>query len=727
MANNRDGNASSFVGARLRIKTGEGEYEGTVHTIDVVKRKLTLTKVVCCSTGSKLHGFHHFFGHELNNLELLDEPKDNNTNSQPTRDKNNDDTKENEDLPKKQGESLSTDQNRPALRKSSVGSVDSTNRGIRKAFLDAGIGINSKLGVKKTEVSSGSLSRDASDEGNRLLKKTPIQAEKYLSDMLSDEEEKENMSPGQVPATAVIDSFGDAFEEAVKFVSKQRVIGIGCEGVNIGRYGKLCWLVVGCSKVIYLFDILVLGASCFDEGLQDILESGDILKVIHDCRQVSDALFHQYRIRLINVFDTQVADVIIYKNERAGELPRHVNGLVACLYEYLNLSPEHVHFQKVRLKHMQGKASIWAERPSPAALVDAAAKHVMYLRELRLAQMERIMAEFIYGVDIYLSLVRDAKEVNPKIKGQVLPSKFHSLNQFSYRHRSRRYDGDFHEDAINGVPQDVLATREAWNEGQEFSEEYENKKGRVKERKYGPPKIAPPAPLEIQPGGPDLPFSNVKSAGPVHNVVDKLRQAMQDSASGSDSEGSNASIEGTTLLSGAIARELPEKAATMKPAAVMVPSAVSPVFTVEDFPPLSSSESEGPGSPPRLASVKNVLRHSEGRLERHVPRKPGHGSDSLGAQSISTLRVGQLLRESAAIPGRGRAGALLRHAKMPALRLPTEDSPLDGAGYNCTQPQQTKINEFLFPSDDELLTAPEITPVPRNQISGGTQVRIRQM
>ena len=94
------------------------------------------------------------------------------------RDKKNDDTKENEDLPKKQGESLSTDQNRPALRKSSVGSVDSTNRGIRKAFLDAGIGINSKLGVKKTEVSSGSLSRDASDEGNRLLKKTPIQAEK---------------------------------------------------------------------------------------------------------------------------------------------------------------------------------------------------------------------------------------------------------------------------------------------------------------------------------------------------------------------------------------------------------------------------------------------------------------------------------------------------------------------------------------------------------------------
>lgn len=98
----------------------------------------------------------------------------------------------------------------------------------------------------------------------------------------------------------------------MKFISRQRVIGVCCEGVNLGRLGKLCWLVVskpsllivghtlivfyflhcsfffiihyfsfqiGCSKVIYLFDVLTLGAPCFDEGLQDILESGDILKV----------------------------------------------------------------------------------------------------------------------------------------------------------------------------------------------------------------------------------------------------------------------------------------------------------------------------------------------------------------------------------------------------------------------------------------------------------------
>lgn len=36
-----------------------------------------------------------------------------------------------------------------------------------------------------------------------------------LSDMLSDEEEKEDLSPGEVPTTVVVDSFGKTFEDAV--------------------------------------------------------------------------------------------------------------------------------------------------------------------------------------------------------------------------------------------------------------------------------------------------------------------------------------------------------------------------------------------------------------------------------------------------------------------------------------------------------------------------------
>ena len=40
-------------------------------------------------------------------------------------------------------------------------------------------------------------------------------------------------------------------------------------------------------------------------------------------------------------------------------MSRYVNGIVACLYEYLNLSPDQVNFQKVRLRYMQVLLTSW--------------------------------------------------------------------------------------------------------------------------------------------------------------------------------------------------------------------------------------------------------------------------------------------------------------------------------------------------------------------------------
>lgn len=499
-----------------------------------------------------------------------------------------------------------------------------------------------------------------------------------------------------------IDSFGKSFEEAVKFISKQRVIGVCCEGVDLGRLGKLCWLVIGSSKVIYLFDVLTLGAPCFDEGLQDILESGDILKVFHDCRLASDALFHQYHIRLMNVFDTQVADAIIYKNERGGELPRYVNGLVACLYEYLNLSPENVSFQKVRQKFMKTNASIWAVRPAPEALVDAAAKHVMYLRELRLAQMERLMAEFLYGVDIYLSVARDSKELNPKVKGQLLPAKFKELNHFNYRHRSRRYDGDFHEDAKGVVPEDVLASRDAWCEGDQFTHAYENKKGRVKE-----------------------------TVNPIYTPVDRLKEKWRES--GSDSDGSNVTSESSGFSMEAVTRNQVAGTLAVKSSSVSIQPRPQEIFTEKDFPPLNGPDSKGLGTPPRQKEKHRLHLQADRRMEANVretahAQEPGLQSNFAEPPSLLLQRANALSRESASLPGRGRAGALLRHAALPDVRLP---AGYDGSGYyhfeaSGADRYDAVRNEFHFPTDEELLTAPEVVPVADHHLVGGTTVRIRK-
>lgn len=94
------------------------------------------------------------------------------------RNKNiNHDTREDERIHKERPD---TSQPNHSVPRSSKPDTGYGGRGIAKAFKDAGIGINSKLGVKKTAVSSGSLSRDVSDDGDSLLKRQPIIAEKCM-------------------------------------------------------------------------------------------------------------------------------------------------------------------------------------------------------------------------------------------------------------------------------------------------------------------------------------------------------------------------------------------------------------------------------------------------------------------------------------------------------------------------------------------------------------------
>lgn len=340
-----------------------------------------------------------------------------------------------------------------------------------------------------------------------------------------------------------------------------------------------------------------------------------------------------------------------------------------------------------------------------------------------------LVVELVPGCKGFLKLLGKVANIlcyPPQVKGQLLPAKFRELNRFNYRQRSRRYDGDFHEDAKEGVPEDVLASRQAWHEGDQFAQEYQNKRGRVKERQFElpDPVLAPPNP------GPTPP-------NPVSTPVDVLRQSMRESAS--DSEASTASTEGGRFNKKSLAQGKATTVPTVKSTPVSIPSHEQPAFTAKDFPPLSSSESEGPGTPPRQTSMKNARKqHSgnlqaEGRLQRngsHPDRamEPGLRSNSPEARLLSLQRANALWRESASLPGRGRAGALLRHAALPALRMPAEDNTLGYDHYEQSGAQryEARSHEFHFPADEDLLAAPEITPVPKHQIVGGTQVRIRQ-
>ncbi|XP_015610363.1 uncharacterized protein LOC107275094 [Cephus cinctus] len=94
------------------------------------------------------------------------------------------------------------------------------------------------------------------------------------------------------------------------------VVSFDCEGINLGVKGKLTLLQIGTmSGQVYAFDLFTCPNLVQAGGLQKLLESENVIKVIHDCRNDSVNLFNQFGITLTNVFDTQAAHAVLQFQE----------------------------------------------------------------------------------------------------------------------------------------------------------------------------------------------------------------------------------------------------------------------------------------------------------------------------------------------------------------------------------------------------------------------------
>ncbi|XP_067847263.1 piRNA biogenesis protein EXD1 isoform X3 [Heptranchias perlo] len=209
----------------------------------------------------------------------------------------------------------------------------------------------------------------------------------------------------------VIDQFHQKFSPAIFHIKQQSVIGVAVEGVDVCRFGKLCWIQIATQDQIYLFDIFLLGAVAFKNGLKMVLEDSNILKVIHDCRLLSDCLYHQYRVDLTNIFDTQVADVLQFSSEAGGLLPSCVSTLEECLVRHLYLPSTKVLFLQHNAHAVKVNPKVWTCRPLPPRLMQSAGLKVRYLLSLRSALMDKLMLDFTTQVDNYLSMYRNMPSI----------------------------------------------------------------------------------------------------------------------------------------------------------------------------------------------------------------------------------------------------------------------------------------------------------------------------
>lgn len=126
-----------------------------------------------------------------------------------------------------------------------------------------------------------------------------------------------------------------AVASALLVLASAQTIAVDCEGIDLDRHGKLCLLALSPSvEKVYLFDVSVLGRDAFTSEaagvtVKGLLESSAVRKLLYDVRADSDALYHQFGVRLAGILDLQIAG-----GEERGAGPMHADSLLQHTTSY---------------------------------------------------------------------------------------------------------------------------------------------------------------------------------------------------------------------------------------------------------------------------------------------------------------------------------------------------------------------------------------------------------
>lgn len=193
----------------------------------------------------------------------------------------------------------------------------------------------------------------------------------------------------------VVRSVKDAEQVVSELSASVSKIGLDCEGVRLGRFGKLSLLQIATPDKFVLVDALNEDTV---RALSPLFSSREMVKVMHDCREDSAALLHQFDIKLRGVYDTQVARLLQQRNqgvklhqESYSELTRKILGRSSQLPDMK--------------ERMMEDAFLWHRRPLTSDLVKYAIEGVEFL--LPLSQK---MEPELSAVGISESHVVDASE-----------------------------------------------------------------------------------------------------------------------------------------------------------------------------------------------------------------------------------------------------------------------------------------------------------------------------
>ncbi|XP_065491975.1 piRNA biogenesis protein EXD1 isoform X4 [Caloenas nicobarica] len=295
-----------LVGRTVRVTLKCGVFQGVLQHVNR-GRSLLLRTVKNLETGRSTRGVKMFFDHEIVNVELLDELDSGKGTAMLS------------EFNKPDGDIITVrphkndDPQRACARLQKEEA--SFTQGYPKEIIACLAGARAHSRIYPEENHSPRRRCTSAVKGNKQADSGPADCGPQSSPCVSLESQfrassslKYSLSEKKEEETVeyiVVDCLQQKFGPAVLQLKQQHVVSVAGEGVNLCRYGKLSWLEVATKSCIFLFDIFLLGPQAFKNGLQMVLEDKNILKVMHDCRWISDCLFHQYGVLLFNVFDTQ--------------------------------------------------------------------------------------------------------------------------------------------------------------------------------------------------------------------------------------------------------------------------------------------------------------------------------------------------------------------------------------------------------------------------------------
>ncbi|KPM10685.1 Egalitarian-like protein [Sarcoptes scabiei] len=156
-------------------------------------------------------------------------------------------------------------------------------------------------------------------------------------------------------------------------------ISFDVQGVNLGENAEVTLIQIGYLSQTFagknnqqrsqrkleicLFDVF-LNPNLIRYGLKSLLESEKIVKVAHDVRKNSVSLYKTFNIKLCNVFDTQVAHLVLQQQQLgspAYKPTKYISFFSFCqIYAELNFNPK----LKDRLHKLYKKDyRYWRNRP----------------------------------------------------------------------------------------------------------------------------------------------------------------------------------------------------------------------------------------------------------------------------------------------------------------------------------------------------------------------------